>query len=283
MKQQMQLPPKNRFFLTRQSANLMEDLLSRLKQSGSISLLYGPRGIGKSCLLNQFVANRLTSDNSVFVQFNANNTFKEGLDGEVEFECDTFFTHQISRLKPGSTLVIDQFDDAPEEIQLNTLKHWNQVAFEKDLKLVISVEPNSLHQLTELAQRFHLKIDSVELKPLNRNEQLDFLRSTCCPTLRHIAKVPPELKQSLKLTNGLFSQLDAFKSQFGEQIICQETLLSSHKKMNKLVLYGFLVVVLLAFFAITLKNVDLTNKLPQLLDSTFQNSVKNNTGQIIKA
>ncbi len=279
----MPLPPKNRFFLTRQSANILEDLLRRLKQSGSISLLYGPRGIGKSCLLNQFVSNRLTPENSVFVQFTASNTFNEGLEGDVEFESDTFFTQQISRLKSGSTLVIDQFDNAPEEIQLNILKYWNQVAFEKSLKLVISVEPKNLHQLTEIANRFQLKIDSVELKPLSRNEQLDFLRSTCCPKLRHIAVVPPELKQSLKLTNGLFSQLEAFQSQFGEQIICQETLLNNHKKFNTLALYTFLVFILLAFFTVTLKNIELTNELSRWHDLTVQNSVKNNTEPKIEA
>jgi len=146
----MPLPPKNRFFLTRQSANIMEDLLRRLKLSGSISLLYGQRGIGKSSLLNKFVSNRLTPENSVFVRFNANKTFNEGLEGDVEFKSDTFFTQQISRLKSGSTLVIDQFDNAPEEIQLNILKYWNQVAFEKSLKLVLSVEPINLHQCEQL-------------------------------------------------------------------------------------------------------------------------------------
>ncbi|MCK5665155.1 MAG: ATP-binding protein, partial [Thiotrichaceae bacterium] len=265
---------QNRFFLTRQSANIMEDLSRRLKQAGSISLLYGPEGIGKSRLLYQFVETRLTPENSIFVRFNVDNTFVEVAEGEDEYEYDTFFNRQINRLSKNFTLIIDQFDNAPADIQLNILKFWHKVAGEKDFKLIISIQSNGLHQLTELSQRYHLQIDSVELKPLNKDEQLEYLRSTSCTKLRQVVVIPPELKKSLKLTKGLFSELENFRSWYGEQITGKEVSLNSGSKFTKGLLYSISGLLLVSIVAIIFQQ-QLFNKnlLPlQALDSIFKNS-----------
>ncbi|MCP4075561.1 MAG: AAA family ATPase [Gammaproteobacteria bacterium] len=234
----MPLQNQDRFFLTRQSANIMEDLSRRLNQAGSISLLYGPEGIGKSRLLDQFVETRLTPENSIFVRFNVNNTYVEVTEGKDEFEFDTFFNREISRLNKNFTLLIDQFDNAPADMQLNILKFWDKVAREKDFKLIISIQSNSLHLLNELSQRYQLQIDSVELKPLKLEEQMGYLRLTSCAELRQLAVIPAALKKPLKLTNGLFSQLEAFRSQFGDQISCKEVALNSRGKFKKTLFYS---------------------------------------------
>ena len=58
-----------RFFLTRQVANIMEDLNRLASVPGSISLLYGPRGAGKSRLIRQFHKIRLATCTNQVLQF----------------------------------------------------------------------------------------------------------------------------------------------------------------------------------------------------------------------
>ena len=49
----------NPFFLTRQSANLMEDFVRELNQGSALFLLYGESGVGKTRLLQELGQSRL--------------------------------------------------------------------------------------------------------------------------------------------------------------------------------------------------------------------------------
>ncbi|MCK4710553.1 MAG: ATP-binding protein, partial [Gammaproteobacteria bacterium] len=279
----MPLQTQSRFFLTRQTATILEDLYRRLNKAGSISLLHGARGIGKSRLLRQFFENRLSHEDAVLVQFDSNNSFVVNTD--KKFAVDTFFDQIIANLKTSSTLLVDQFDNAPVELQQKIVKFWSVEGLDKSLKLVISVQRNSLQQLKDLSRRFHLQIESVELKPLSSQEQLEYLRSSCCPEIRQVAAVSPKLKKNLKLTNGLFSQLEAFRSQYRDEIICQEISVSSRVKLKNFLLSGFAGLLILALALFVFQNDRLNTELSQAATTSIpeNNPVQLNPPKIVTA
>lgn len=247
-----------RFFLTPHSAAILDDLFHRVNQSGSISLLYGTRGVGKSRLLQQFYEYRLNRKESVFVQFISDKLLL--LDGKENVSTDDFFTRVITKLGSKSVLLLDHFDQAPSKLQHKFLKFWGEVAAFKDLSLVICIEQKSLHHLTEVYALQQLTIESVSLKPLTFQEQLEFLRTSCCPELRQVVKLSSELKKRLKLTNGLFSSLEVFRSQYKDEIRCQQMPVKGQGRLQKLLLVGLSSLLIIALTLFMVEKFDAENK-----------------------
>ena len=239
----MQFQDQSKFFLTRQSATIMDDLHRRLNVTTSISLLHGVRGIGKSQLLKQF-HRRLANADSVLIQFKPTNCFV--IAGGEEFATDIFLKQVFTKLAAQSTILLDQFDIAPMELQQKILMYWERDLQHENINLIISVQSNSLQQLKDWSRRYHLQIECVELMPLNYQEQIEYLRSTCCPEIRQVAVINAGLKKKLKLTNGLFSQLEAFRFQYGDEINCQNILISSRLKSGQVLVASFLGFLILA-------------------------------------
>ena len=67
--------PANKYFLTRQSANVMEDLNRLVSKGGSVTVLYGQNGVGKSRLLKQFILTRPLPIPIITIRFYTNGTF----------------------------------------------------------------------------------------------------------------------------------------------------------------------------------------------------------------
>ncbi len=247
----MTQPTQDPFFLTRQSANIMEELLRRLKLAGSISLVYGARGTGKSHLLDHFLQTRLQADEVILVRFTRQQScFVTTTEGESLLSNDLVFSQVLSGLNENLILVIDQFELARPELQQIVLKFWANEAEQKKLKLVIGTQQGNLPDLLEQSKRFQLQIDSVELTALKVDEQIEYLRSFCCPALRQKVEIPSELKKQLKLTNGLFSQLAAFRFQHETDILCQDNPLSTRSNISKTFFYALSGLLIVSFTVI---------------------------------
>lgn len=264
----MPLPIQSRFFLTRQCANIIEELHRRLKQAGSISLLYGVKAVGKSRLIEHFVETRLSSTDTLFVRFNSNGSFIFVSKANEEYPPDNFIDQIIDRLNNNATLLIDQFEFAPVLIKQKTFELWANKALEKELKLVISVQHSELKQLTEISQRFHLPIDCVELKPLNYEEQLEYLSAYACPGLRQSTELSSELKKLLKSTKGLFSQLEIFQHQYENEINCKEITLAARWALSRKIIYGLFAALILTLSFIGFQHYMVTNELTTIFAAT---------------
>lgn len=229
----------------------MEDLGRRLKSPASVSLLHGPAGIGKTRLLEQLVQNRLASKNVIFIRFNAGNSF---VLNDAVFTNGTFQEQVISTLKQNEIILLDQFDHAPQEIQQLIFKFWGSEAAAQGLNLVLSVNTDSLPEITSLSERFLLPVDCVELKPLTYEERLQYLKASCCSGLRQSLLLSPKLKKLVKLTGGIFSQVENFQHQYAKEIICTEKTLGKGWGQRNKVYYGVMAILVLLLSYIGLQN-----------------------------
>ena len=234
------------FFLTRNIANTMDALLRRLSEGSSVSLISGVRGVGKSRFLEQFYKTYDARLNIKLVRFE--NPESVTIQGAGDFSLDhSFLTELLGSLQNQSCLIIDQFEQASAETQRKILAFWNLHGVDKALKLVLSVEQGNLQKMTELFQGYSFSIDRVELTPLSFEEQLEYIRSTCCPKLRQHAKLGTENKKKLKATLGVFTNLEAFSSRYGHEIICIDTPFTAGLSSHRLLIstLGLLIITLL--------------------------------------
>ncbi len=213
---------QNTFFLTRQSANVMEDLFRQLSQAGMVCLLYGSKGVGKSRLLEQFVSSRLVQDKIVFVEFDNSGNFHSVSTPEQPWKVEEFVPKLLQPSESNSIFLIDQFEQAPPDIIAAIFHYWQLEARLKDQKLILTSSPDKLQQLLELSQKSSISINSVELKPLSANEQLEFIRSRCCPGHAQQPLLNRQQKLQLKQSQGLFNQLVLLQKQWSGQVECRE-------------------------------------------------------------
>ncbi|MDJ0834836.1 MAG: AAA family ATPase [Gammaproteobacteria bacterium] len=213
---------QNTYFLTRQSANVMEDLYRQMNQSGVVCLLYGSRGVGKSRLLQQFVSSRLVQDKVIFVEFDANGNFHAVATPKQQWKVEQFVQKLLQPSEPDSIFLIDQIEHAPPDIIAAIFHYWQLEARLKDQKLILTSNPDKLKQLLDLSQKSSISINSLELKPLSANEQIEFIRSRCCAGHAEQPILNRQQKSQLKQSQGLFSQLVLLQKQWSGQIECRE-------------------------------------------------------------
>ncbi len=244
--------------------------MQRLKKPVAISLLHGARGVGKTRLLEEFANKRLVEGNSIFIKFKPDNVFE--IDGQ-EFSDYLLLEKFITKLKQKTIVFLDQFDHAPIGLQQTIIKYWSSEVGEKHLSLVISIESESIPQISEIARKFSLHIDSVELKPLTYNEQLEYLTANCCQGLRQTLLLSSKLKKILNTTGGFFSHLETFRLQYGHEFICQEKKLSGHWVWSNRVYYGvFIILTSLLTFAFY-NSIKESNSIPLIVTEVSNSNV----------
>ena len=267
------------FFLTRKIANTMDALLRRLSEESSVSLISGVRGVGKSRFLEQFYKTYDARLSIMLVRFD--NPESVTIQGAGDFTLEpSSLTELLGSLQNKSCLIIDQFDQASAETQNKILAFWNLHGVDKALKLVLSVEQSNLQKMTELFQSYFFSIDRVELAPLSFEEQLEYIRSTCCPKLRQHAKLGAENKKKLKASHGVFANLEAFRSRYGHEITCIDTPftagLSSHRFLISIL--GLLVITLLGVIGFSISHT-LDNEFSGFNSSSAQGVIQQKTKQ----
>lgn len=231
----MQSSSRPPFFLTRQTANVMEDLTDLLKQAGAVCYLYGAKGVGKTRFLDEFLIARLNHNGAILIQFNANGCFR--LVGELGHSLQQQnFTQQILiSLPKHKVLIVDQAENAPPKVLQQILKLWSAHASENDQKLILCGDRDMLPELVESAENFQLIINSVELKPLSLHGQIEYIRFRCCSGLRRYPVFTAQQKKMLKQSQGLFSQLDLMLL---DNIQCEERPTVSRRKFSAYLFIG---------------------------------------------
>lgn len=210
---------QNRFFMTRQIANVLEDLDRQILAGASISLLYGLNGVGKSRLLHQFVTFRLHNQTSLFISFNAEGTCTRN--NETFSQLD-FEQRVLHGLEDHGVLILDQFEHALGEIQRRILQFWSSMAKKKNLKLIISGNHQLASDLSSLASQYSTSISSVELKPLSDKDRLEYLEAQICISSATRLVFPAHIRKLIKQSNGLFAKLDHLCQQHAGDMDCQQ-------------------------------------------------------------
>lgn len=197
------------FFLTHQSANIIEDLTRSLHQKSIVNLIFGLPGVGKSRLIRQFIQTRLTENQCVLIDFIEHGQYKNVFGGQQLDHQRNFMSKVISDIPDQTTLILDQFDSAISEVKTRVFRFMEEQGNHKQIKLIICSSCDNLNDLSEFSKRFQVDVSSVELKCLSYKEQVAYLESIYCTGLRMQLKRNLNLKKILKPSQGLFSNLVA--------------------------------------------------------------------------
>lgn len=209
---------QNRFFMTRQIANVLEDLDRQISSTASISLLYGVSGVGKSRLLQQFISSRLQNSHTIYLNFSADGTY---VHNDSSFSQLQFSDNILQRLEAHTVLVLDQFEHALSEVQRRILTFWSTEAKHKGLKLVLCGTQQVVADLSALSKKISGNINSLELKPLSDKERAEYLAVQICKSSNSYPGFPRHIIKLIKQSNGLFSNLDSLCQQHSGSIDCQ--------------------------------------------------------------
>lgn len=99
------------FFLTRQTANLMEDFVRELNQSSALFLLYGDNGVGKTRLLQELGKSRLSERAIYWIDLDSGDGSDEILmDRSAEVEA------LFAEAGEGDIIIADHFESAIKKV-----------------------------------------------------------------------------------------------------------------------------------------------------------------------
>lgn len=194
------------FFLTRQSANILEDLSRLTRQPGTICLVTGRRGVGKTRLLQHFIATRAASRPVHWLSFEQRQRDRAATQGPGA-DADPGDDGLPQGLADGTLLIIDDFHLASGETRRGLLTHWLAVAAERGLNLIIGGDAVIEQDLAGLSYGNPLVVNSVVLAPLNPVESGDFLSARLCHRSGERLSMNREIRRRLKAAGGLFSEL----------------------------------------------------------------------------
>ena len=202
------------FFLTRQTANLMEDFARELKADASLFLFYGKSGVGKTRLLQELKRTRLSDSKIHRIDLKAGGTGDGSLVDSSAMVEDTF-----ARAQPGDIIIADHFEMALQKTRHQLLLSWSIDGVDKQINLIVSSNDKLFEEFRQLAKQYQVGVQSFQLMALNPEEASAFLGFYLFPD-RSIDKlsIPPILQQQLSLTQGAVGKIIEIAERAGDQI-----------------------------------------------------------------
>ena len=202
------------YFLTRQTANLMEDFARDLKSANGVYLLYGDEGVGKTRLLEELMHSRLQDVKVHWVDLKAGASGDGALvDSSVLIE-DTF-----ARAQPGDVIIADHFEMALKKTRHQIFSSWSIDGADKQINLIVAGNTRYFNELRQLAQQYQLRVQSFQQMPFSHDEAAAFLGFYLFPD-RPIGKltVPPLLRNQITMAQGSVGKIVEIAERAGDQI-----------------------------------------------------------------
>jgi hypothetical protein len=202
------------FFLTRQTANLMEDFARELKVGASLFLLYGDNGTGKTRLLRELSEKRLSSARIHWIDLNAESPDEKNQQlGSAEVEA--FFDAANS----GDIIIVDHFESALKKTRHQLFLSWSTEGVDKKLSMIIASSSEGFNEFRQLSQHYQVSVQSFELMPFNPDEVEAFLGFYLFPD-HPIGKlsIPSDLHKQLVATDGAVGPIIKIAERDGAQI-----------------------------------------------------------------
>ncbi len=204
----------NPFFLTRQTANLMEDFTRALAEGGTLFLLYGEPGIGKTRLLRELRDSRMEAGRVHWIDMRGVS------DGQiVQVDRSNRIEEVFSVAEAGDTIVVDHFEIALKKSRHQLFVSWAETGQEKKLNLVIACASEGFNELRQLSQQYQVQMQSFELMPLANDEVEALLGFHLFPD-HPIGRldIPPPLRRRLAATRGVISRVLEIADEDGSHI-----------------------------------------------------------------
>jgi septal ring-binding cell division protein DamX len=204
----------NPFFLTRQTAKLMEDFDRELKAGASVFLLYGDNDVGKTRLLEELNSTRLADSKVHWIDLKAGGSGDGALVDSSAMVEDVF-----AKAQPGEVVIADHFEMALQKTRHQLFLSWSTDGVDKQINLIISSNARFFDELRQLAAQYQVAVQSFQLISLSPEESSAFLGSYLFPD-RPIGKlsIPVILQDQLAMTNGAVGKIVEIAERAGDQI-----------------------------------------------------------------
>jgi len=202
------------FFLTRQTANLMEDFARELKVGASLYLLYGDNGAGKTRLLRELSEKRLSSARIHWIDLNAENPDEKNQQlGSAKVEA------VFDAANSGDIIIADHFESALKKTRHQLFLSWSADGADKKLSMIIASSAEGFNEFRQLSQHYQVSAHSFELMPFNPDEVEAFLGFYLFPD--HpigMLSIPSDLRKQLAATDGAVGPVIKIAERDGAQI-----------------------------------------------------------------
>jgi septal ring-binding cell division protein DamX len=202
------------FFLTRQTANLMEDFTRELKAGASLFLLYGDTGVGKTRLLRELSQKRISSGKIHWVDLSAHESGNEtpqhsGVEIEAIFNAAT----------NGDIIIADHFESALKKTRHQLFLSWSTDGADKQLSMIIASGSEGFNEFRQLSQQYQVRVHSFQLMPFSPDEIEAFLGFHLFPDhpIGQLS-IPADMRKQLAATQGVVGSIIKIAERDGAQI-----------------------------------------------------------------
>ena len=199
------------FFLTRQTANLLEDFAREINKSSSLFLLYGVASVGKSRLLRELTNRGISGRKFHWIDFKSDMA-DPGMKNELPDAHENGFTNTFQALMEAAdehdVIIVDHFELASSESRHRLFHCWSIDGINKKINLVIAATSGSFDNLREFAQHFKIQIKSFEQIPCSMAEVEAFLAYYLFPkNPLSTLSIPSDVEKQLRSCNGILRQV----------------------------------------------------------------------------
>jgi len=213
----------NQFFLTKQTANLMEDFSREITKSSSLFLLYGVGSVGKSRLLQE-LSNRGISDRKFcYFDFKANvpeaDNPEKSDDSDIDDLADEIQV-VMDVADERDVILVDHYELATNKARHQLFQSWATDGIDKKLNLIIATTTATLNEVRQLAQQSNIKVKSFQLMPFSTDEVEAFLSFYLFPAdSLQILTIPSRVKKQIRSCNGILGKVIEVADQQAGHII----------------------------------------------------------------
>ncbi len=203
----------NPFFLTRQTANLMEDFARELEKGSTLYLLYGEPRVGKTRLLEELQHTRL-GDKAVH-WIDLANAPEDLASADLSREIEDLF----GQAAQGDVIIADHFELALKKTRHQLFLSWSTDGVDKGLNLIVASNLEGFNELRQLSQQYQVRVQSFQLMPLDGDEVEAFLGHYLFPN-HPLGKLtmPAPLKRQVAEARGVIGSLIEIADHDGSHI-----------------------------------------------------------------
>jgi septal ring-binding cell division protein DamX len=244
---------EEQFFLTRQTANLMEDFVREIEDTSSLFLLYGDKSVGKSWLLRELTSRRFKPGKFHWLDFknsNASSVVKAEATISSSAQGAPDISNLMEKVGEGELIIVDHFELASNKAQHALFQSWATDGKDKKLNLIIAANSESFNEVRQLAQQNHIEIKSFQLLPSSREEVEAFISFLLFPDnpLKPLS-FTSEVSRQIKNCNGVIGNVARVAAQ-QQDLITQKTEPKPQRKNGLVVglVLGLLVIMVLAYW-----------------------------------
>jgi len=201
----------NQFFLTRQTANLMEDFVREIGETSSLFLLYGDKSVGKSWLLRELTAKRFAQNKFHWIDFKvdvARTNSKKSRAKPDQGRDASDVSKLMEKAREGQLIIADHFELATNKARHALFQSWATDGKDKKLNMIIAASTDSFNEVRQLAQQHQLEVKSFQLLPYHTAEIEAFLGFYLFPEnpLKNLS-IPAEVSKQITNCKGVIGQV----------------------------------------------------------------------------